>query len=82
MVDNGLGLTLLPKMAIDAGIARGTRVEARPLDGKGAARQIGFAWRPSSPRKAEFALLAEFFRDELATPLPQRPGRKRVRRTE
>ena len=70
MVDNGLGLTLLPKMAIDAGIARGTRVEARPLEGKGAARQIGFAWRPSSPRKAEFALLAEFLRDELATPLP------------
>ena len=69
MVDNGLGLTLLPKMAIDAGIARGTRVAARPLDGKGAARQIGFAWRPSSPRKHEFALLAEFFRDELATPL-------------
>ncbi|MCH7889292.1 MAG: LysR family transcriptional regulator [Proteobacteria bacterium] len=70
MVDNGLGLTLLPKMAIDAGIARGTRVEARPLEGKGTSRKIGFAWRPSSPRKHEFALLAEFFRDELATPLP------------
>ncbi len=42
----------------------------------------GFAWRPSSPRKDEFALLAEFFRDELATPLPQRPSRKRVGPTE
>ena len=72
MVDNGLGLTLLPKMAIDAGIVRGTRLAARPLEGAGAARQIGFAWRPSSPRKDEFALLAEFFRDELATPLPPR----------
>ncbi len=70
MVDNGLGLTLLPKMALDAGIVRGTRVEARPLEGKGAARRIGFAWRTPSPRKHEFALLAEFFRDELATPLP------------
>ncbi len=81
MVDNGLGLTLLPKMAIDAGIVRGTHLTARPLEGAGAARLIGFAWRPSSPRKDVFALLAEFFRDELATPLPQRRGRRRVQRT-
>ncbi len=74
MVDNGLGLTVLPKMALDSGITKGTRVRTRPLEGKGAKRDIGFAWRPSSPRADEFALLAEFFRDELATPL--RPRRR------
>lgn len=69
MVDNGLGLTLLPKMAIDAGIARATRLAVRPLDGTGTTRRIGFAWRASSPRADGFALLAGFFRDELGTPL-------------
>ena len=31
MVDNGLGLTFLPAMAIEAGILDGTGVDARPL---------------------------------------------------
>jgi LysR family transcriptional regulator, hydrogen peroxide-inducible genes activator len=72
MVDNGLGLTLLPKMAIDAGIARATGVQLRPMDSHALSRHIGFAWRPSSPRSEEFTLLADFFRDELATPLSPR----------
>ena len=73
MTANDLGVTLLPKMAIDAGIAHGTRLQLRPLEGKGTARQIGFAWRKSSPRIDEFDLLASFFQAELATPLP--PGK-------
>ncbi len=72
MVDNGLGLTLLPKMAVDAGIARSTGVQLRPMDGDALGRHIGFVWRPSSPREEEFRLLANFFRDELATPLSPR----------
>src|SRR5690606_24349277 len=40
MVDNRLGLTLLPQMAIDAGILTGTRVQARPLAGEHAFREI------------------------------------------
>lgn len=70
MVEGGLGLTLLPKMAIDAGIARSTGIGLRPMEGETLSRHIGFAWRNSSPRADEFTLLAEFFRDELATPLP------------
>ena len=34
MVDNGLGLTMLPEMALDAGILNGTNVVARPLKGR------------------------------------------------
>jgi len=69
MVENGLGITILPKMAIDAGLVRGMAVQVRPYEGSRGARKIGFAWRPSSPRAEEFRLLSNFFRDELATPL-------------
>lgn len=59
MVDNRLGLTLLPQMAIDAGILQGTRVVARPLDSPNASRRIALVWRSSSPRAEEFELLAQ-----------------------
>ncbi|MBV8972353.1 MAG: LysR family transcriptional regulator [Sphingomonadaceae bacterium] len=59
MVANRLGLTLVPKMALDAGILSGTPVVARPLAGAAAHREIALAWRGSSPRAAEFALLAD-----------------------
>ena len=59
MVANRLGLTLLPQMAIDAGILLNTPVEARPVEGIHAAREIALVWRASSPRAAEFELLGE-----------------------
>src|SRR5213078_3723206 len=40
MVDNGLGLTFVPGMAIEAGILDGTRVEARPLGSKQGYRRV------------------------------------------
>lgn len=59
MVDNGLGVTMLPKMAIDAGILEHTRVTARPLDAENASRKIALVWRRASPRERDFRLLAE-----------------------
>ncbi len=58
MVDNHLGLTMLPEMALDAGILHETRVVARPLKGTHTSRQIALVWRPNSPRAGEFRLLA------------------------
>jgi LysR family hydrogen peroxide-inducible transcriptional activator len=58
MVAGGLGVTLLPKIAVDAGIAAGTGVEIRPLAGAGAWRTLGFAWRPNTPRAADYRALA------------------------
>ena len=58
MVDNGLGLTMLPAMALEAGILRGTNVVARPLAATNAARKIALVWRKNSPRGDEFRLLA------------------------
>jgi LysR family hydrogen peroxide-inducible transcriptional activator len=65
MVAGGMGVTLLPQMAVDAGLAKGTGITTTRLDDPGAKRSIGFAWRPSSPRKAEFRKLAEYFRAAL-----------------
>jgi LysR family hydrogen peroxide-inducible transcriptional activator len=58
MVANGLGQTLVPKMAIEAGILEGTGVVARPLDADHASRRIALIWRRGSPREKEFLLLA------------------------
>ena len=62
MVDNGLGLTMLPEMALDAGILNGTNVVARPLKSSNANREIALVWRKNSPRGEEFRLLAEELR--------------------
>jgi LysR family hydrogen peroxide-inducible transcriptional activator len=58
MVDNGLGVTFIPAMAIEAGILDGTRVDAKPLRSDHGYRQIALIWRKSSPREGEFQLLA------------------------
>ncbi|HEX8527075.1 hydrogen peroxide-inducible genes activator [Allosphingosinicella sp.] len=59
MVDNGLGVTFVPNMAIAAGILEGTGIEAKPLRSDNGFRRIALIWRRSSPRESEFQLLAE-----------------------
>lgn len=63
MVDNGLGLTMLPEMALKAGILNGTKVESRPLEASNPTRSIALVWRRASPRGKEFNLLADVLRD-------------------
>jgi LysR family hydrogen peroxide-inducible transcriptional activator len=41
MVDNGLGVTLLPELAIDGGLLRGTSLVTRPLLSDDPTRSIG-----------------------------------------
>ncbi len=62
MVDNGLGVTMLPEMALDAGILNGTQVVARPLKAINASREIALVWRKNSPRSDEFRMLAQELR--------------------
>lgn len=59
MVDNGLGTTLLPTLAVDAGLLRGTNIVARPLLSDESARKIGLIWRRGTGRREEFRLLAK-----------------------
>jgi len=66
MVDNGLGVTLLPQMALDAGILDNTRVVARPLDTPRPSRRISLVWRSGSPREKEFRMLGDALRESAA----------------
>ncbi len=70
MVDNGLGLTFVPAMAIEAGLLAGTKVEARPLKSDHGFRRIALVWRRSSPREEEFQLLAESLRQIASDVIP------------
>jgi LysR family transcriptional regulator, hydrogen peroxide-inducible genes activator len=70
MVDNGLGLTFVPAMAIEAGILDGTRVDAKPLRSDHGFRRIALIWRRSSPRETEFQLLASSLRQILTDLIP------------
>jgi LysR family hydrogen peroxide-inducible transcriptional activator len=74
MVDNGMGLTLVPRMAVDAGILEGTSLVSRKLDADNAARQIALIWRRRSPREAEFELLAQVLREAAASSARLSPG--------
>jgi LysR family hydrogen peroxide-inducible transcriptional activator len=58
MVDNRLGVTLVPEMAVAAGLLDNLGVEARPLASDHATRDIALVWRQGSAREAEFRLLA------------------------
>ena len=62
MVAAGIGVTLVPRIAVEARIARGTGISLAPLAAP-ASRRIGLAWRPTSLRAEEFRLLAGALRE-------------------
>ncbi|MEO7865622.1 MAG: LysR substrate-binding domain-containing protein [Sphingomicrobium sp.] len=70
MVDNGLGLTFVPEMAIAAGILDGTAISARLLASANNSRRIALVWRRSSPREKEFRMLSAKLRDSAGELLP------------
>ena len=59
MVANGMGITLLPKMAIDAHILADIPVTVKHFMEEKVWRSVGLLWRNSSPRKDEFELLGK-----------------------
>ena len=71
MVDNGLGLTFIPAIAIEAGILEGTEVDAKPLRSAHGSREIALIWRRSSPRESEFQMLAMTLRRIIGEIIPQ-----------
>jgi LysR family transcriptional regulator, hydrogen peroxide-inducible genes activator len=65
MVDNKLGVTLLPDMALKAGILNNTHVVVKPFASERAKRVIALVWRKSSPREAEFHLLGNVLKSGM-----------------
>ena len=70
MVDNGLGVTFVPGMAIEAGILQGTRVDAKRLNSDLGFRRVALIWRRSSPRESEFQMLASTLRHIVRDLIP------------
>jgi LysR family hydrogen peroxide-inducible transcriptional activator len=58
MVDNDLGISFVPEMAIDSTLLSGTQVTLHPMN-KAYEREIALVWRASSARSEEFTQLGE-----------------------
>ena len=65
MVAGGLGVSLLPRLAIDAGVTSGADVELRAFETPLIGRRIGIAWRTGSPRANEARMIGEIVRNAL-----------------
>jgi LysR family hydrogen peroxide-inducible transcriptional activator len=74
MVAGGLGVTMLPRLAIAAGVTAGTGIELRPVAGAGAWRTLGLAWRPNAPRAAEYRALGPLLSETIGAALAAAPG--------
>lgn len=66
MVANGIGVTLLPKMAVESGITLGTDLSVRAFEQRNVSREIGLMWRKKTPRRVEFRMLGELISDIAA----------------
>ncbi|HET7680754.1 MAG TPA: LysR substrate-binding domain-containing protein [Xanthobacteraceae bacterium] len=75
MVANGYGATLLPRIAVDAGLAD-RRVKLLRFSDPEPRRSIGLAWRRTSPRKADFLALGQVITRTLGFSPPPTPARK------
>ena len=62
MVAAGIGVTLIPQLAVDAQITQGTDISLSLL-GMPASRQIGMAWRKTSLRTEDYRSLANTLRE-------------------
>jgi LysR family hydrogen peroxide-inducible transcriptional activator len=65
MVASGLGVTLLPQMAVEAGLLSGLDVGCAPMSGEQNYRSIGLVFRPTSGRRQTFERMAQELRARL-----------------
>ena len=66
MVAGGLGISLIPKLAADAGIAAGIGVNILAFSDDVPGREIGIAWLAGSSREQEARMIAEIVANVLA----------------
>jgi LysR family hydrogen peroxide-inducible transcriptional activator len=64
MVAGGIGVTLLPKSAVDAGVASGAAVALKAFSPPVVGRSIGIAWRRGGLRAEEARLIAAALRGQ------------------
>ncbi len=66
MAAGGLGITLIPQMALGAELPRDGSLVAKPLAADAPPRRIALAWRRSAPRKAELRRFGTYVKAALA----------------
>jgi LysR family hydrogen peroxide-inducible transcriptional activator len=59
MVSSGLGVALLPELAVHSGLLSGSSLKARPLAAPAPVRTIALVTRPTSAHMLEFEAIAE-----------------------
>ena len=59
MVSNGLGVSMLPKIAVDTGFADRSGVDVRAFNSPLIGRSVGIAWRAGSFRSKEARIIGE-----------------------
>ena len=59
MAAGGMGITLLPRLALDVEAGPLSQLVIRPFQKPEPSRTIGLVWRTTSPREQEFRLLAK-----------------------
>ncbi len=64
MVESGLGVALVPEMAVRSGILSHLDTIARPLESPTPSRTIALVARPSSPHIREFEILGKIISDQ------------------
>lgn len=69
MVAGGMGVTLVPEIALEYECSPERQLSAVPFGGKKPKRTIGLVYRPSSLRRPEFEMLAALLRENVG------PGR-------
>ncbi|HUD26540.1 MAG TPA: hydrogen peroxide-inducible genes activator [Burkholderiaceae bacterium] len=80
MVEAGLGVSLLPEMAIKAGFLVGTNVIARPLAAPSPQREIVLVARPTTPRGELLVRIQQLAVSIGTGAAPIGPKRSRVKR--
>jgi LysR family hydrogen peroxide-inducible transcriptional activator len=76
MVAGGMGVTLLPEMTLNGGILKGTQLISRRFATHVPSRTVALVSRPSSARRADFDLLADFIIDLEQRRQGKAPARK------
>jgi LysR family hydrogen peroxide-inducible transcriptional activator len=65
MVNNKLGVTFMPQMAINTGLLDGTELITQPPTSGNAYRDIGVAWRPTSTKARSYRLMTSLISEVL-----------------
>lgn len=79
MVAAGLGVSLMPLLAVQGPAGVDPRLAVRPFAAPEPARRIGLVWRRTSPRDEALRRIGALIRDSLPDgPRPLLPGRRRT----